>query len=276
MKLNDGQPVENLNFLKDIKNIKSIIGKYAPTTQRSYIISACVVLSGGKDEDLYNVYYNELSKMNDDLKNNTTKSDAQKENWITQDEVGEVFDKLFDEVKKLKKPKNKNEYNKYLYLMVLAFFVQIAPRRPNDYAQLFIASNHEDKTKNYIDIDESKLIFNVYKTSKTYNEIIIDIPKELMVIVKMYVNIQPILKQKLKNKKYINEFLLDYNNEPFNSNNITKLLNKIFDGNVSASLLRNIYLSSKYSKVIKELSDDTKNMSTSNDVALSNYIKKSS
>ena len=51
------------------------------------------------------------------------------------------------------------------------------------------------KQKNYIDISESKLIFNVYKTSKTYHEIIIDIPKELMTIVKKYVNVQPILKQ---------------------------------------------------------------------------------
>jgi len=56
-----------------------------------------------------------------------------------------------------------------------------------------------------------------------------------MTIVKKYVNVQPILKQKLKNKNYINEFLLDINNESFSSNNITKLLNKIFNGNISAS-----------------------------------------
>ena len=217
IKLNDGKPVEDLNFLKDIKNIKAIIEPYAATTQRSYIISACVVLSGNdKYEDLYNSYYNELSKMNNDLKNNTTKSESQKENWITQDEVEEVFEKLNNEVKKLKKPKNKNEYNKYLYLMILAFFTQIAPRRPNDYAQLFIASNHDDKTKNYINISESKLIFNVYKTSKTYHEIIIDIPNKLMTILKKYVNIQPILKQKIKNKNNINKFLLHYNNQSFN------------------------------------------------------------
>jgi hypothetical protein len=275
IKLNDGKQIEDLTFLKDIKKVKEMIKDYAPTTQRSYIIAACVVLSSQKDETLYNIYYKELSQMNNDLKNNTSKTETQKENWISQDEVEEVFNKLLSDAKKIKKPKNKTEYNKYLNLMVLAFFTQIAPRRPNDYAQLFIASNYDDKTKNYIDIENNKLIFNVYKTSKTYHEIIIDIPRELMMIVKMYVNVQPILKQKLKNKKYLNEFLLDNDNEGFNSNNITKLLNKIFNGNVSASLLRNIYLSSKYSKVIKELSDDTKNMSTSNDVALSNYIKKS-
>jgi len=117
--------------------------------------------------------------MNNDLKNNTSKSEAQKENWITQDEVEDVFEKLNEEVKKLKKTKNKNEYHKYLYLMVLAFFTQIAPRRPNDYAQLFIASNHDDKTKNYIDIADNKLIFNVYKTSKIYHEIIMISQKTL-------------------------------------------------------------------------------------------------
>ena len=79
IKLNDGKPVDNLNFLKDIKKIRVIIEPYAATTQRSYIISACVVLSGNDSfEDLYNSYYNELSKMNNDLKNTTTKSESQK------------------------------------------------------------------------------------------------------------------------------------------------------------------------------------------------------
>ena len=55
IKLNDGKRFEDLNFLKDIKNIKAIIEPYAATTQRSYTISACIVLSGNdKYEDLYN------------------------------------------------------------------------------------------------------------------------------------------------------------------------------------------------------------------------------
>ena len=39
-------------------------------------------------------------------------------------------------------------------------------------------------------------------------------------------------------------------------------------------MLRNIYLTSKYGKVLKELDKDVKNMSTSQGVAISQYIKK--
>jgi len=38
-------------------------------------------------------------------------------------------------------------------------------------------------------------------------------------------------------------------------------------------MLRNMYLSNKYSNVIDELKSDTKDMGTSVDVALNNYIK---
>jgi hypothetical protein len=55
---------------------------------------------------------------------------------------------------------------------------------------------------------------------------------------------------------------------------ITKLLNKIFEAKVGVSMLRNIYLTSKYGKVMKELDNDVKSMATSKDVALDHYIKK--
>ena len=59
-----------------------------------------------------------------------------------------------------------------------------------------------------------------------------------------------------------------------NSNDITKILNSAFGANVGASLLRNIYLSNKYGDVINDLKTDTAAMSTSVDMALNNYIKK--
>ena len=39
-------------------------------------------------------------------------------------------------------------------------------------------------------------------------------------------------------------------------------------------MLRNIYLSSKYSKMMNELKEDTADMGTSVNVALNTYIKK--
>jgi len=55
---------------------------------------------------------------------------------------------------------------------------------------------------------------------------------------------------------------------------IIKILNKIFGRNIGSSMLRNIYLTSKYGTMIKELKDDTSDIETSVDVAMNTYIKK--
>ena len=57
------------------------------------------------------------------------------------------------------------------------------------------------------------------------------------------------------------------------STEITKILNKIFNKKISSSMLRNIFLTDKYSGVIDELKKDTNAMSTSVNTALNNYIK---
>ena len=58
------------------------------------------------------------------------------------------------------------------------------------------------------------------------------------------------------------------------STEITKILNKIFNKKISSSMLRNIFLTDKYSGVIDELKKETSAMSTSVNTALNNYIKK--
>jgi hypothetical protein len=58
------------------------------------------------------------------------------------------------------------------------------------------------------------------------------------------------------------------------SGDITKILNKIFGRNVGSSMLRNIYLTSKYGTMMQELKDDTSHMGISVDAASETYIKK--
>ena len=58
------------------------------------------------------------------------------------------------------------------------------------------------------------------------------------------------------------------------STEISKILNKIFNKKISSSMLRNIFLTDKYSGVIDELKKETSAMSTSVNTALNNYIKK--
>jgi hypothetical protein len=57
------------------------------------------------------------------------------------------------------------------------------------------------------------------------------------------------------------------------SGDITIILNKIFGRNIGSSMLRNIYLRSKHSGIMKSLKEDTAHMGTSVDVAMNTYIE---
>jgi len=64
-----------------------------------------------------------------------------------------------------------------------------------------------------------------------------------------------------------------YNEDIIKSQDITRLLNTVFGKSIGSSMLRNMYLSNKYSNIVEDLKKDTKNMGTSVGVALSTYIK---
>ena len=127
---------------------------------------------------------------------------------------------------------------------------------------------------NYLDIKNQKFIFNNYKTDGKYNTVEIVIEDDMFKVIQKYLKSHPD-KLKLKNKKYNIHFLVDFFNRPIDkSNDITKILNKVFGKKIGSSMLRNIYLSSKYSKMMNELKEDTADMGTSVNVALNTYIKK--
>ena len=271
-KINDNKPVTELKFLTNIKQVLSKIQKYKPTTQRSFIIAICTVLKNN-DDKLYNQYYEILSKMNNDLKVNVEKSDKQNKNWIEDDKVNQIYGNLQKSVNG-NKSKSKESYEALLNYMILSLYVLIPPRRNLDYVLLVISNDMTDKKFNYLDLDKKQMIFNNYKTQGTYNSVIIDIPDDLFKVIKMYINRHP-HKSKLNNKKYHVHFLSTFYGEEIDkSTQMTKLLNGIFGGlKIGSSMLRNMYLTNKYSGMMKELKSDVKDMSTSVDVALNNYIK---
>ena len=273
-KLNDNKPVTDLKFLKNIKEVLSKIQKYKPTTQRSFIIAICTVLKNN-DDKLYNQYYEILSKMNNDLKVNVDKSDKQNKNWIESDKIDEIYGNLQSAVTNKSKTGAKESYDSLLHYMILSLYVLIPPRRNLDYVLLVISSDMSDKKFNYLDFTKKQLIFNNYKTQGTYESIILDSPDELFKVIKSYMLKHP-HKAKLNNKKYHIHFLVNFYGEEIDkSTQMTKILNSIFGGlKIGSSMLRNMYLTNKYSGMMKELKSDVKDMSTSVDVALNNYIKK--
>ena len=130
-----------------------------------------------------------------------------------------------------------------------------------------------DDKYNYLDLKKGQFVFNNYKTQGKYNQVVVPIEEDLLKVIELYLNNHP-EKSKLKNKNYDVHFLKSFYNEPIEkSQEITRILNKIFGKNIGSSMLRALYLSNKYSNVIEELKSDTKEMSTSLGTALNNYIK---
>ena len=157
-KLNNDQEIINLNFLKSPKDFFYKIKDYKPTTQRSYIIAVCTVLKNdSKLEPLYNQYYELLTKMNGDLKVRTDKSETQKANWMTKNEIDLVRENLALNV--VKKAKNKDDYNKILDYLILSLYTMHAPRRNIDYTLMKISNDMSDKSFNYIDFKGFQFIF---------------------------------------------------------------------------------------------------------------------
>jgi len=271
MKLNNEQPITNFNFLKEPKQILNMIKDYKPTTQRSYIIAICTVLKNSKHQNLYDMYFEILSNFNNQLKVRTEKSEKQMNNWMTNDNINEISKDLKSKV--VKRVRNKEDYNNLLNYVVLSLYTLHPPRRNVDYSLMKISNNMNDDKYNYLDLKKGQFVFNNYKTQGKYNQVIVPIEEDLLKVIELYLNNHP-EKSKLKNKNYDVHFLKSFYNEPIEkSQEITRILNKIFGKNIGSSMLRNMYLSNKYSNVIEELKDDVADMSTSLGTALNNYIK---
>lgn len=271
-KLNDEKEIKNLKFLSKPEDILKKISNYKSSTQRNIIIAIVSTLKI-LQSPLYNQYYNIMIEMTKKLNEmpKDEKTEKQKENWIEWKDVEEKFNQLKNNLK-ISKKITEEQYNNLLDVVVLALYVLIPPRRNADFLLMEITNNNtEDNNKNYLDLKKEQFIFNVYKTSKKDGKLIINIPKELLEILKKYIKYHP---DKMLLKKENIPFLVDFYNKSFKSiNSITRLLNKIFNKKIGVSMLRHIYLSSKYGKILQEQERDHKLMSHSL-LTQKDYIKK--
>lgn len=278
IRLNDNKPIKNLNFLKDSKKIMDKIKDKAYTTQRSYIISIISLLkqlSGQiKFKILYNDYFDILEKMNTDLKNRTEKTENEKNCWMTNEEIKKLYDEkklIISEIKN-KKKLTEEQFENLLGFVILSLYYLQPPRRNLDYQLMNVIKKYTEDLNdkvNYLNLSNEQFIFNQYKTRGKYEKQILEINKDLMDILNIWLKFHP-------NKKENNfKLLVHFDGSTLSNNNdITRILNKIFKCKIGSSMLRKMYHTNKYGKVMEELKKDSVNMSHSVDTILNNYIKK--
>jgi hypothetical protein len=280
-RLNGGDFPKSFSFLKDVDAILERIKDYKPNTQRSYIISIVSLLKQEpKMKKLYDRYYTILMNFNKELKTNNEKSETQKDNWISQEEVKEIYDKTTAEVKELiadKKKLTPSEYEKVLRWFILSLYTLQKPRRNADYQLALVAktklSGDIDPQYNLLDLNAGKWFFNNYKTKGTYKTQEMEASPEMKDAVEVYLKFHPHAKL-LKKKGGVVPLLVDFEGEPLQQvNSITRILNKIFGKKIGVSMLRNIYLTDKFGDKVKELNETANEMGTSSSTIQNQYVK---
>ena len=241
-----------LSYLRDLEPSK-----------RKTILASLVVITDNKK------YRDQMMKDIEEYKSKESKqmkSEKQDNSWLTTTDLYDVHEILKHNAELLLQKNNLNmsdlqEIQNYVIICVLGG-MYIPPRRSKDYVDFKIKDIDPDKD-NYI--ENKKMIFNSYKTSKTYQRQEIPIPPELMKILKQWIN--------LNHTEYL---FYDNNCKKMTNVKLTQRLNKLFGKKASVNQLRHTYLSDKYQDTIKlnkDMADDMKAMGSSrNQEAI--YIKK--
>ena len=251
--------------IKDFNDSKKIINylKELPSNKRKTILSALVVITDNKD-------YREL--MLDDIKEynkeeaKQKKTENQEDNWVEKDYLDNLYNNLTKDAKVIyqKQKLTSSDYQDIQNYIILSLFggFYIPPRRSKDYVNFKIKNINKDED-NYI--NKNTMVFNSYKTAKTYGQQQVDIPKELKTILNKWIKINP-----------TDYLLFDSSFNPLSNVKLNQRLNKLFGKKVGVNMMRKSYLSDKYSDLIdkkNELAKDFKDMGSS--ILQENiYIKK--
>ena len=158
------------------------------------------------------------------------KTETQEENWVEPQEIDAVLAKLEADAKAIYKkttptPQDLQEVQNYI-IMALLSGKYIPTRRSKDFVDFKIKSINPE-TDNYIE-GKNKLVFNSYKTAKTYGKQTIPLPIKLKNILFKWIQYNP-----------TDYLLFDVNMNPLTNVKLNQRINKIFgDKKVSVNQLR--------------------------------------
>jgi len=241
--------------LKKFENTSPIISylKDLEPRKRKTILASLVVITDNKryrDQMLKDIeeYRSDESKQ--------VKSDKQNDSWVDTSEIIDLSNALQENANTLYKKKtltmaDLQDIQNCIIMCVLSGRY-IPPRRSKDYVDFKIRNIDKEKD-NYI--DKKVMVFNSYKTAKTYQRQEIPIPPELLKILNKWIKVNP------------TEYLLfDSNGKKLSNVKLAQRLNKLFGKKASVNQLRHTYLSDKYQDTIKlnkDMADDMQAMGSS-------------
>jgi hypothetical protein len=272
---------KDYKFLNRPKNVEDKLQNLHFTSIRNMYNAIIILLHALNNDSTYDKLietYSEMrdvlnSKYQDENKHNNKVSDKQAPNFVDMKEIESMISELKQEVDILKKKKTLTKSDiSTLRAYVLFSMLSKIPTRNDASNMLYISQTaykrltDEEKQKNNYLVNQRnnlKFIYNVYKTSKKYGENVISVSKELKPILRLYL--------KLMNYK-INDNIF-----PLSRNAISQLLIKtskrLIGKNISSTMIRKSYLSTKYGDMKQEMEADAKLMMHDINTAQSVYTK---
>ena len=277
---------EDYKFLKNPEEVQDKLSNLHYTSRRNYfnaIIIYLMAVSKDIEEDplikKYIVIRDSLNKQYEEEQATGIISDKQKANFVDISEVNKMIEDMGTEIKnrKLKKKEDMTAKDKSLIQSYILFNIYTRLPLRNDLALMETInkrsynklSAEEKKEKNYLVINKNNMfmVLNKYKTSSKYDELTIDIPKDLEKLLRFYIRVNG-----------MGVLFKSSTGKPLTRNALSQLLlketKKRMGKSISTTMLRKIYLSSKYSKVKDEMKADAEIMGHSPQMAQSVYIKK--
>ena len=271
----DGE-FKNLDFLKDVDEVKDFLSSLKLSTQKNYLASIIVSLDAmntkGKYDDLIKEYREILdethNKYVEDYENGE-KSESQKKNWASMKELRKVMAMYLRDIKE-RELFSKEELNKKQMALVQKWVIANLflndenPPTRLDYSPMEIISKgeydkldeEERKENNYLVVvsrNNKFFSFNEYKTAGKYGENQVKVGKKLNSVLNIW----------LKYNK-TDSLLLNSQGNPMSANGLGKEIKKVFEPtgkNISVNMLRHIFISEKYPKEkLDEKAEDAKKM----------------
>lgn len=259
--------------------LNAMIETYKPSIRKTKIASFIVAIDRKKENtektnEIIKLYREQLfndSEKSAERENEQKMTETQEEAYIPWEDVESTYEELKLQCIPLFRLKHFDAgiFDKLQQYVLLSCYVLIPPRRSKDYADFKINGNIDKEENNYMIIKgknkTAEFVFNSYKNAKRLGAQIVDIPNELKNI---------ILKWKAISGS---DWLISTRSgSKITQVRINQILNQIFyPKKISSSMLRHIYLTSKFGDVdLKALQTTTKNMGNSEIARTLKYVSK--
>ena len=306
--VNDKGELKNLDcFDNPTEIIQYLSSKNKPRTVLNYCIAICSAFGDQpKYADRKKQYTEKMIEINTEFgnKDNSVKSEAQVENWVSYPDLLKKRMELEDNVYEYYlKDELSGHWNNVLGWLLLSLYTLTEPRRTIDYTQCYVCKRLPsilNPALNYLDLQNNTFVFQNYKTSSVYNTQVVKIPKKLHAVIAGYLIFHPdnILKDNILKDNILKDNILKDNEKletgepiPFicdklgnqlcsgkinSSYKITRILNDIYfeeKKKISVNLLRNIYATHFLSKSKTDKKRIAEKMGTSTQMLDDIYVK---